>query len=230
MRTTLVAVTLAMLGTAGVAHAAGWQGPISDETAGTWCGPSNEGVNGFDCQGSYCDNVWIRCEPMPFGMSMASYSWSDFYSEEDSGFGQSASHGWYGSDLSYSEVCHWRGAPSIMTGIRCNGGHCDNISIECGRPTMNVGGTAESIELDNCFWTGPRSEEQPPLHLGVREFISGITCYGSNCDDKTFYVCEAAAPGNSCVDRCGGQAPDACWCDGLCSTYGDCCDDYAGAC
>jgi hypothetical protein len=37
--------------------------------------------------------------------------------------------------------------------------------------------------------------------------------------------------GGSCVGHCGGQSSDAsCWCDDLCTDYGDCCSDYAGAC
>lgn len=39
----------------------------------------------------------------------------------------------------------------------------------------------------------------------------------------------------SCVaddaaDFCGGQSRGACWCDDLCSGYGDCCSDYQDVC
>ncbi len=39
-----------------------------------------------------------------------------------------------------------------------------------------------------------------------------------------------APDGSSCVGRCGSQAPDGCWCDDMCSQYGDCCSDYQQAC
>lgn len=35
---------------------------------------------------------------------------------------------------------------------------------------------------------------------------------------------------DSCVDACGGQSPDGCYCDDLCVEYGDCCADHADAC
>ncbi len=34
----------------------------------------------------------------------------------------------------------------------------------------------------------------------------------------------------SCAAACGGQSADGCYCDDLCETYGDCCDDYVTAC
>lgn len=38
-------------------------------------------------------------------------------------------------------------------------------------------------------------------------------------------------PGPSCQGSCGGQSADGgCWCDELCSYYGDCCDDYESVC
>jgi hypothetical protein len=42
---------------------------------------------------------------------------------------------------------------------------------------------------------------------------------------------EPQADPASCLqsDACGEQAPDGCWCDDLCESYGDCCVD-AGAC
>jgi hypothetical protein len=47
-------------------------------------------------------------------------------------------------------------------------------------------------------------------------------------------ICVDAPPppaANSCVDHCGGIAADkSCYCDSLCTKYGDCCKDYAAAC
>jgi hypothetical protein len=34
----------------------------------------------------------------------------------------------------------------------------------------------------------------------------------------------------SCVDACGGQSDDGCWCDDECVTYGDCCVDVDAQC
>lgn len=34
----------------------------------------------------------------------------------------------------------------------------------------------------------------------------------------------------SCIDNCGGMAPDGCWCDSYCESYGDCCVDKSQEC
>ena len=34
----------------------------------------------------------------------------------------------------------------------------------------------------------------------------------------------------ACEGHCGGEAPDGCWCDDLCSAYGDCCEGKADTC
>ena len=33
-----------------------------------------------------------------------------------------------------------------------------------------------------------------------------------------------------CANYCGGQSPNGCWCDNLCTGYGDCCPDYKQYC
>ncbi len=38
------------------------------------------------------------------------------------------------------------------------------------------------------------------------------------------------APAGTCVDACGGQSRDACWCDDQCAAFGDCCADKQAVC
>lgn len=59
-------------------------------------------------------------------------------------------------------------------------------------------------------------EPEPPLP-------PGCPLPGCACDDP---------PPNpdTCEGACGGKSEGSCWCDDLCSTYGDCCDDYDAAC
>ena len=42
-------------------------------------------------------------------------------------------------------------------------------------------------------------------------------------------ACEMEDP-NSCEGHCGGEAPGGCFCDDLCSSSGDCCDDFETWC
>jgi len=45
-------------------------------------------------------------------------------------------------------------------------------------------------------------------------------------------VCDCPEPeGDTCDGACGGQSSGAaCWCDDLCSNYGDCCEDFEEIC
>jgi len=47
----------------------------------------------------------------------------------------------------------------------------------------------------------------------------------------TIVQCPDAPAGPTCAGACGGAASGGqCWCDDLCSNYGDCCDDYEAEC
>jgi subtilisin family serine protease len=47
------------------------------------------------------------------------------------------------------------------------------------------------------------------------------------CPDFNQFCAPAA---DSCVGRCGGQAPAGCFCDSSCAQFGDCCPDKVAAC
>ena len=51
-------------------------------------------------------------------------------------------------------------------------------------------------------------------------------CWGQ-CQDASE---PPPADPNTCEGACGGAAEGNCWCDDLCSTYGDCCADYEAEC
>lgn len=59
-------------------------------------------------------------------------------------------------------------------------------------------------------------EPEPPLP-------PGCPLPGCACDDPP------PTP-DTCEGSCGGKSDGACWCDDLCSNYGDCCDDYEAQC
>ena len=50
---------------------------------------------------------------------------------------------------------------------------------------------------------------------------------GSPGDDRGIGKADLSG---SCVDACGDQSASGCWCDDLCSEFGDCCADIADAC
>ena len=229
----VAAFALVTLGGAGVSHAnLGWTPWVSEENGGPWtyCVGSNEAARGFFCSGGYCDNVRLYCDVLPFDITVHSYVTSGFFSEETDGVGTVTSQGWYRYDTDNSHVCNYSGAAGVMTGIRCRGGNCDDINIECATPYTYFDGAYEPVELTDCEWTGYVSEENSPMYMPVGYFISGVQCQGSKCDNKRFYMCRMQPSADSCEESCGGEARSGCGCDPWCDYYGDCCSDYVDAC
>jgi hypothetical protein len=52
--------------------------------------------------------------------------------------------------------------------------------------------------------------------------VCPAVCWGQCAD--------APAVPDTCAGACGGKSEGSCWCDDLCSEYGDCCEDYDAAC
>ncbi|WP_437821453.1 hypothetical protein [Sorangium sp. So ce1078] len=77
-----------------------------------------------------------------------------------------------------------------------------------------------------CWPLGWASSDPRDCRVSVRIKNSGGWFYG-DCHTR---VEEKPDPALSCDGRCGGAAPGGCFCDSVCSTYGDCCSDYAPEC
>lgn len=179
-----------------------WTGWVSEESGGPVAGCSawTEAAVGFGCSGSYCDNVRLLCETLPFGakVNQATDYWSGWFSEEHDGYGTYHSEGWYRYEDENYHVCHsYDNQPGVVTGIRCSGSYCDNISVECSQLIVQRGGILGPtlpVGVTNCAWTGWYSEEQGSVDFGDNRYITGVECAGSRCDDKRFYVCSLVDP------------------------------------
>ena len=63
--------------------------------------------------------------------------------------------------------------------------------------------------------------------------FSLLACGCGNDEEK---IPQRGQPGGkadltgSCVGYCSAQTPTGCWCDDVCVTYGDCCQDKKTAC
>jgi hypothetical protein len=124
-------------------------------------------INRFYCSGSYCDNIWINT--VGTYRNFGSNYWTSFFSEEGASTGAN------------QRICSGSG---FMTGIACNGGYCDNVSIQCT--------TLDSTTRGSCYWTPYFSEEAAYSDLlASGYYAAGLTCRGSNCDDKSIYACLA---------------------------------------
>jgi hypothetical protein len=67
-----------------------------------------------------------------------------------------------------------------------------------------------------CSSADPNDEPSPPATEEDRGPIGKADLVGSCLEIDIMY--------------CGGKSSGNCWCDDLCTDFGDCCDDYESAC
>ena len=150
-----------------------WTPSTSEENAPVVCRPG-EVVDGFRCQGRYCDNIALHCvKPFRSSQRLSSQriKWSKQFSEE-------------GNNREYCSA-------GFLTGIACSGRYCDNISFECSEVGAVSNEGDVTTDTTNCDWLNVTlSEEQGKMFFDEGEYATGIECDGSNCDNKRFRVCE----------------------------------------
>ncbi len=145
----------------------------SEETAGAAECPVHQIVTGFACDGSYCDNVSIRCQDRGGSVPFAFSAFSPW-------FEVGPPPGFAGNP----KTLHKCDPGHKMTGIDCRGSYCDDISIECSPST--------GLATNNCRWS-PQwfSEEAPSEFLApAGSSIQGVACWGTHCDNKKFWLCD----------------------------------------
>lgn len=223
--------TLISMGVAADALAAfTWSPYFSEESEPPqqWCSLASQAVDGVRCQGSYCDDVSIRCNDLPFGMTTQGHNWEAQITNPDAIVIAGPAGDYIVSDEN-GHVCGL--GNGILTGLHCSGSHCEDLFLECATPVIEYEGSMVAADFVNCDWSTTYSEEDPWFAYGAsaNRWITGIQCYNSHCDDKSYRVCQLADP-RSCDGSCGTQASAGCWCDSLCTGMGDCCDDYVTAC
>lgn len=175
-----------------------WTSWVSEEGGGpvAGCNGTSEAASGAGCMGDYCDDVRLLCTTLPYGATVnpSSVYWSEWTSEETDGTTTHSSSGWYASDADNYHVCDWSGTPGFVTAIRCSGSYCDDISIQCSQMSVHWVGLNLAVGATNCAWSAYYSEEQGSIDFGTNRFIAGVMCSGSNCDNKSYYVCSMTDP------------------------------------
>ncbi len=122
----------------------------------------------------------------------------------------------------------------------CNGSEsCDTCESDCG-PCGDDPNPSSCEETDSCGGQAPGGCWCDDACVGYGDCCfdgpcsTGATCGDGSCDDgENCESCEADCgpcdepDPTSCLetDSCGGKAPGGCWCDSLCTHYGDCCGD-----
>lgn len=105
--------------------------------------------------------------PTPVVVPLPACTWTASFSEEGSA----------------SERC-----PSgfVVTGLRCSGSYCDNLSLRCC-PYQATADTAAAIGL-----SAPFSEEGSAQATVTNAWVSGATCSGKYCDNLVLHYLSTA--------------------------------------
>jgi hypothetical protein len=155
---------------------AGWSAETSDGLPAIHCAGR---IGGVSCSGKYCDNIAILCRDAiePPGDA----NWTDYFSEEGTNLAipdyQIPAGGLRGPFN--AEICPGK---SVVTGIACTGGYCDNVSLECT--------DLPRFDLTGCRWTSKSySEENGAVVFPEDELLHGVACFGRNCDNMKYYLC-----------------------------------------
>lgn len=143
-----------------------WTGWVSEEDGRLSC-PSGRWARGFECDGSYCDEVRMDCTTLPTGQTLGSSSWSTWFSEE-------------GANERLCPDGEW------LTGVECKDSYCDKMSIRCTEVRKSSGAP---VQHGPCYTSGSYSEEDGPFLAIPGYVLVGIECLGSFCDDLRFTSC-----------------------------------------
>ncbi|WP_438030825.1 hypothetical protein [Sorangium sp. So ce233] len=100
------------------------------------------------------------------------------------------------------------------------------MGCACGDGYIKDSYKAWNAGHGNCWPLGWASSDPNDCRVRMRIKDSGGFFYG----DCHLEVESKLDPAASCVNRCGGQAPDGCYCDAECARFGDCCPNYDSAC
>ncbi|MBL9028624.1 MAG: trypsin-like peptidase domain-containing protein [Myxococcales bacterium] len=176
-----------------------WQTWTTDGAPESVC-PANQAVVGFECLGSYCDDVRLLCEPVPGGTGATSLT--PAFSEEQPGL-----RGCSGNQ--------------VVVGLTCSGNYCDNLQLRCanvGTVTACTTTAAFSEESGAFFDTGNRFVRRAACSGSYCDNVSFEVCRVN----ATMATCQG-----SCG---GAAASGTCFCDTLCDTFGDCCADVTAMC
>jgi len=146
-------------------------------------------------------------------------------------------------EASCAGICGEQAASGCWCDDTCedSGDCCQDKAATCGETTCEKLGHAQGecsgfLNGSMCGEDGNPYDCQTLEGYGLKCWVQTATCAESEkCSDPlgpTGAHCESdpASPLNSCVDKCGGQAPGGCWCDNNCEQAGDCCPDKESAC
>lgn len=131
--------------------------------------PHGSLTTGLHCEGSYCDDISMRCDRNI--REVRSIDWSHFASKL-------RIHIVYCSSGDIDE------RQGFMSGVACQGDYCDKVAMQCTTLELFV------PDHDQCVNTPWFSEEQDwQTWVSAFHFPVSLTCRGDHCDDKRLRTC-----------------------------------------
>jgi hypothetical protein len=134
-----------------------------------------------------------------------------------------------------SKTCCWNSTTARMyeTIMKLNAQVALEAGDACVEPIVfkaRAGGYAIFRDHDPQGWVDWSEDEACPQ----RNVLDDVEAHGeatAYCAWQSAVDQHAIGDGASCVGQCGaGSFDGSCWCDHVCDTLGDCCDDFAAAC
>ncbi|HPE58915.1 MAG TPA: hypothetical protein PLB10_01150 [Thiolinea sp.] len=157
-------------------HAAEWTSSFSEEGQASQTCANGSALRGIQCSGRYCDNLSLYCGDR-IGNTRNSW-WARYISEENRN-GRDTVNGVVVRVNDNMQRCSTNG---YITGMRCNGDYCDNISLLCTQFSNRSPG--------NCSWSPWISEENGGrLVFAQNRHAVAMECRGGYCDNKRFLIC-----------------------------------------
>ena len=92
---------------------------------------------------------------------------------------------------------------ALMDGFRCRGGYCGTIQMSCsfhGDERREERNDVDNL-IQHSAWSQYFSEEQGPFYCDPHWFLTGMSCRGPNCDDRSI-KCTRVATRNANLDAC----------------------------
>lgn len=124
-------------------------------------------IGGMRCDGTYCYNHSLGCLQGSAGTQATDGGWSQYFSNQPP-----------------NNVFKCQ-AGEIVTGFKCKGSYCYNVSLRCSTTTQ---------VLSNCSWTEYFSDQPPAEKIWPDKVMAGMECSGDYCYNHKAYVCEATTP------------------------------------
>ena len=147
-----------------------WTEFFSEEgTASASCS-NTEVLVGMGCRGAFCDEIQLHCLPLSENLTIISTQESPSFSEEQGGVT---------ADNQYIDT------------VRCSGRYCDNLQI-----TWKTFSEENPKKGDSCYETAIFTDsanvtESQMSCLYTEGFtVSGISCSGRFCDNKSLRCCK----------------------------------------